>query len=447
MKTSSSVLRCALLGAAAIVSLSLGCATAPKAPPKLNGVFFPPAPDLPRIQFLAAYSGRKDVESQSSFNKFVVGEQPDVKLDKPYGVGVYDGRIYVCDTNASVVVFDLVQHSFHLLDGATGPGQLVAPVNITITPDGSKYVADPGRGQIVVFGKDDQFVRAYGEPGNWRPVDALVDSGRLYVADSGNAMVRVFDLASGGMVKTIGDKGEPKERLSIPTNLALDAKGYLYVSDVGRFQIFVFDRDGHYQRKIGGAGDNLGHFARPKGIAIDRDGHLFAVDASFNNVQMFDDQGRLLMAFGEPGKNEGQLQLPAKVVVDYDNLKFFQQYVAPGFDLQYVTLVTSQFGPRLVSVYGYGRARGRTYPSDDELRAQAAERKKKELEKLQQAPAPAAPGDASAPENPAGVAAPPAVGPPTSGPSSAAAAAAAPTSATAPAPAATPQATPPPPRS
>jgi sugar lactone lactonase YvrE len=385
------------LGALALALLLWGCGSAPAPAPRLSGVFYPPAPELPRIQYLTAFNGRKDVESQSQFNKFVVGEQVDVKLDKPYGVAIRDGKIYVCDTNSTVVVFDLAKKSFHILDGANGPGRLLAPVNISIEADGTKYVADPARGQVVAFGADDQFVRAYGEPGKWRPVDAVAYGDRLYVVDGSNAAVRVYDKASGELLKVIGDKGEESERLSRPTNVVFDGEGNLYVSDIGRFQVLVYDRDGHYRRSVGKAGDNLGHFARPKGLAIDRENHLFAVDASFANVQMFDPSGQLLLFFGAPGQDPGQLQLPAKVVIDYDNLKYFQQYVSPGFDVQYLVLVTSQFGPRLVNVFAYGRQRGQKYPTDAELHQQIEEMRKKERERLQKEGAPATPPPAAEP--------------------------------------------------
>lgn len=392
--------------AAAAATLLLGaCASAPPPAPPGPAVFFPAPPELPRVQFLTAFSGSKDVQTQSGFDRFVVGEQKNVRLDKPYGVAIHDGRVYVCDTNATVVVFDLKRRTFDVLAGATGPGQLVAPVNISIDQRGRKYVADPARGQVVEFGPDDQYVRAFGVPKSWRPVDAVPYEGLLYVADGANAAVRVYDLASGEQVRTIGDRGPVEERIQRPTNLAFDAAGRLYVSDVGRFQLVRYDRDGHYRGTVGKLGDNLGHFARPKGIAFDRDGRLLAVDAAFNNVQMFDSEGRLLMFFGEPGEQPGQLTLPAKVAVDYDNLGYFQQFAAPGFELSYVALVTSQFGPRLVSVYGYGRQKGERYPTDEELRQRIDQRRREAVERLQRnAPPPAAPEPTPAAEEPPGVA-------------------------------------------
>jgi len=369
-------LKC-LIGAV-VALLAAGCAT--PARKQEAPVFFPPPPGLPRIQYLTSFKGLKDVETQSSFNRFVVGELQDVRLDKPYGVGIHDGRIYVCDTNASVVVLDLAGKSYGGLKGDAGPGKLSQPINISIEADGTKYVADPGRGQVVAFDRNDEYLRAYGAPGGWRPVDAVAFEDRLYVADPANGLVRIFDKESGQEIKKIGDQGEPSERLDRPTNLAFDGDGYLYVSDIGRFQVVKFDRDGHFKSTFGEPGDNLGHFARPKGIALDRSGHLYAVDASFNNVQIFGKEGRLLMFFGEGGENPGNFLLPAKIAIDYDNVGYFQKYLQPGFQVEYLILVTSQLGDRPVSVLAYGQEKGKAYPTDEDLLKQIQERRDKERE-------------------------------------------------------------------
>ncbi|MFN7953262.1 MAG: 6-bladed beta-propeller [bacterium] len=359
-----------------LVALVTSCAK--QVEPPAVPVFFPPAPELPRIQFLVSLNGRKDVEEQSAFDRFVLGEKPDLKVDKPYGVAIHDGKIYVCDTNSTVFVFDLDGRSFGPLEGAIGPGRLRQPTNISIDSDGTKYVADPVRGQVVVFDADDQYVDAFGTPGSWRPVDVVQLEGRLYVADGTKRLVVVLDAKTGQVLKTIGDKGDPSERLDRPTNLAFDADGYLYVTDFGRFQVLKYDRDGHYKAAFGGIGADFGHFARPKGIALDRAGRLYAVDASFNNVQIFNPEGRLLLFFGESGEGPGGLLLPAKVAIDYDNLSYFEGYLAPDFRAEYLILATSQFGERRVNVFAYGHATGKSYPSDADALKQIEERKKKE---------------------------------------------------------------------
>jgi len=370
-----------LLRGALCVGLALLAACSAPARKPQTPVFFPPPPEPPRIQFLTALSGLRDIEEQSAFNRFVVGEKQDLKVDKPYGVAVFDGKIYVCDTNSTIAVFDLKHKTFGPMSGAVGPGILRQPVNISIEPDGTKYVADPVRGQVVVFNRNDEYVKAYGFPGAWRPVDAVALEDRLYVADIANGLVKIFDKQSGELINTIGDKGDPTERLDRPTNLAFDRDGYLYVTDIGRFQVVKFDRDGHFKATFGKPGDNLGHFARPKGIALDREGRLYAVDAAFNNVQIFNQEGRLLLFFGESGDKPGGFVLPAKVAIDYDHLSYFAQYVQPGFHPEYLVFVTSQFGDRRVNVFAYGKAEGEKYPTDTELLKEIEERQKKESEK------------------------------------------------------------------
>jgi len=369
------------IAAAAVIVLAASCA-ARVAPQQLK-VVYPPPPAPPRLQYLTSFNGLKDVETQSSFNKFVAGEKEDLKLDKPYGVAIYDGKIYVCDTNATVVVFDLKGKTFGPMKGVVGPGKLMQPSNISIDGDGIKYVSDPVRGQVVAFDRNDEYLTAYGAPGNWRPVDAVAFEDRLYVVDTKDRVVKIFDKKSAEPIKSIGDQGEPSERLQHPTNLAFDTEGSLYVTDLSRFQVVKFDRDGHFKSTFGQPGDGLAHFARPKGIALDREDNLYAVDASFNNVQIFNKDARLLMFFGEAGEKPGELMLPAKITIDYDNLQYFQQYLEPNFRPQYLILVTSQFGSRLVNVLAYGQQKGKTYPTDAELFKQIEEKRKKEIEKQQ----------------------------------------------------------------
>jgi DNA-binding beta-propeller fold protein YncE len=369
-----------ILGTALAILLT-ACASAP---PKRQEtpVFFPPAPELPRFQYLTSFSSLQDVEEQSAFNRFVVGQKQDVKLDKPYGLAIHDWKIYVCDTNSTVIIFDLRNKTFAPMKGAVGPGKLIQPTNIFIEKDGTKYVADPLRGQIVAFDRDDGYLRAYGEPGGWRPVDVVAYEDKLYVADIANGLIKVFDKQTGEVLKTLGGGGDPSERLDRPTNLALDAQGYLYVTDLGRFQVVKLDRDGHFKTAFGSLGDGPGHFARPKGISLDREGHLYVVDAAFSNVQIFNPEGRILMFFGGSGDQPGNFILPAKVAIDYDNVSYFQQFAQPDFQIDYLVLVTSQFGPRLVNVLASGRERGKRYPTDAELLNQIEERRQ-EKEKSQ----------------------------------------------------------------
>jgi DNA-binding beta-propeller fold protein YncE len=139
-----------------------------------------------------------------------------------------------------------------------------------------------------------------------------------------------------------------------PTNVAVDDKERIYVSDSGGFTVKVYDSDGGLLRSFGDLGVTPGQFTMPKGIGADREGRIYVVDAATPVVQLFDAEGRLLMWFGEP-KSSGAagLYLPAGLTIDYDNVSFFQKYVAPGYKLEYLILLTNQVGPQKVSVFGF----------------------------------------------------------------------------------------------
>lgn len=367
-----------LLLMAALVIAITGCASPKKAE---QTAFFPPPPELPRVKFLTSYVGDKDLGGRSGFDVFIMGEQSGLRLDKPYGVAMYQGKIYVCDTNSTVMVFDLEKKTLLPLRGAEGSGKLLQPINISIDADGTKYVADPVRGQVIVFDKNDFYVNAFGgTPNTWKPLDAVAFGDRLYVADAKNNVIKVFDKRSGAFLKEFGQDKDPKLSLTFPTNLAFDKEGYLYVSDSTRFQVMKYDRDGHLINALGSLGAVSGSFARPRGVAVDRENRLYVVDAAFSNVQIFTQDWQLLMTFGKAGIGPGDLFLPAKVTIDYDDVKYFQQYAGTDFAIEYIIIVTNQFEKRLVSVYGFGKQKGKTYPTDEELREELKKRVKTQQE-------------------------------------------------------------------
>ena len=359
-----------------ILTLITACA---KPKPEMPTVFYPPAPNPARVQFLTFYTGEKDIYRRKSFfEAFITGASESGKrLDKAYGVAMREGKIYASDTNLSVMVFDLEKKEYYQLQGAQGMGKLIQPINIRIDADGGKFVSDPGRGQVVVFDKNDFYVAAFGSADLWRPVDAVPYEDQLYVADMKNYCITVLDKRSGTVLKKIGQTGEPRERLSRPTNLAFDPEGHLLVSDAGRFQIIKYDRDGHYLGTIGNQGSESGTFARPRGIAVDRAGRIFAVDAAFDNVQIFNKDSYFLMAFGGHGFLPGDLNLPAQVTIDYDNTRYFQQYVDRNFEIEHLVIVSSQFGERAISIYAVGKERGKSYPTDAEMLKKLKEKLKK----------------------------------------------------------------------
>jgi hypothetical protein len=72
-------------------------------------------------------------------------------------------------------------------------------------------------------------------------------------------------------------------------------------------------------------------------------------------AKIYDEQARLLLFFGLGGNNPGMMNLPATIVVDYDNVEYFEQYAVEGARIEFLVLVSNQYGPNKISVYGFGR--------------------------------------------------------------------------------------------
>lgn len=340
----------------------LAVSTAANAAPKPDvddeaPLFYPPAPNAPRLQYLAKFSSAHDVSgANKKFRNFIFGGEAaeGQVVGKPYGVAVYEGAIYVVDSRGSgYVVFDVAAGEWRTVKGS-GNGAMNKPINITIDEDGTRYVTDTGRELVLVFDSNDRFVRTIGEKGQFKPVDVAIAGDRLYVTDLLQQKVHVLNKLSGETLFVFGEPGQGPGQMLHPTNLAIGPDGTVYLSDTTNFRIQQFTADGEYIRQIGQVGTGFGSFARPKGISVDREGRIYVVDAGFQNVQIFDDQGRVLMYFGGSGSGRGNMNLPTVVKIDYESVEYFRKYAAPGFEIEYLVIVASQFGTNKISVFGFG---------------------------------------------------------------------------------------------
>lgn len=321
-------------------------------------IFYPPPPQRPRIQFLYSISTEDDFgEGQSAFDRFIMGDNASEKqLNKPYDVASSHGKIYVMDrVLKKILILDLDRKKMSFIKD-TGMGALDEPSGIWVTPDENKYVADMKRRQVVVFGKDNKYIRSYGSKAIFdKPVDVAVFGDRIYVCDMSKNMVLRLDRQSGEVRATIGQIGTKEGELYKPTHVVVDKDGNLFVNDAFNFRVQKFNADGVFIKSYGFLGDSLGAFARPKGLDVDREGHLYVADAAFENVQIFDDQtGQLLLFFGGPGHGPGDLYLPSAVNIDYNNAAYFSNFVDKDFKVKYLLYVSSMFGGRKLNIYGFG---------------------------------------------------------------------------------------------
>jgi len=341
-----------LMGSAMIAFAVGGCGPAkegPRAP-----VFYPPPPDVPRLQYLTTIKNAEEWQQHgSTFAEFLVGRSKtdEGEIRGPYGVALRDGKLYICDLGVSRIhVIDFANKRYSILGT---PDQVKRPANIVIDADGAKYVADVGKRQIIVFDAQDKFVRELGNPEKISPISVAIRGDELFVADALGGRVEVWT-KDGQPKRTISTKGTGPAQLLRPSGIAFGAEGHLFVVDQELETVKEFDVEGKYIKSIGSAGDRPGFFARPKGIAIDAKNLIYVADAQWDKIQVFSPEGQLLLFFGEPGVKDYGLLTPTGLAIDTTSLDLFRKYAAPNFEPEYLLVVTNQFGENRIVFFAFG---------------------------------------------------------------------------------------------
>jgi DNA-binding beta-propeller fold protein YncE len=318
---------------AAVALLAAGCAEVQtRAARPVEIPVFPPAPEKARFIWERSLYSSADVvpdDKDGSLRRLVTGEMRSGEgMNKPYGVAVRHGRVYVGDTVARVVMmFDLATRRYKLIGGEE-PGALRMPFGLDIDAQGNLYVVDGTAKKVLVYDADGKYLRTLGAGLKWaRPSGIGLDDQRrrVYVVDSGGVdndqhIVRALDMDSGKPLFDIGARGEGPGQFNLPRDVVVANGGLLYVVDGGNFRVQVFDAEGKFQRTFGAIGRQGGQFSRPKEIAADGEGNVYVVDTAFGNFQIFDREGRLLLDVGTRGNSDGpaRFMLPSGVAVDRD---------------------------------------------------------------------------------------------------------------------------------
>ena len=288
---------------------------------------WPLPPEEPRIRYVRSYHGVSDFKTRKApkWKTLLLGEDPSEQkpsdsMVKPYGIAVSRvGRVYVTDTVARrVFVFDPEAKTVSFL-GETGTARLTKPIGVAVDGDDHVFVADASANRVFGYGLDGHLLIAIGREGEFdNPSGLAVDRTRnlLYVADAKKHQVLCYSTKDGSPVRTIGHRGGAPGEFNFPTNLFVDARGRLYVTDTMNFRIQVFDAAGAFINEFGTQGDTPGSLNRPKGVGVDSEGHIYVVDSSFNNFQTFDAEGQLLLFVGSIGRGPGEFFLPAGLYVD-----------------------------------------------------------------------------------------------------------------------------------
>ncbi|HVM32284.1 MAG TPA: NHL repeat-containing protein [bacterium] len=118
------------------------------------------------------------------------------------------------------------------------------------------------------------------------------DGSKVYVADSNNNVVQVYNSGSTGLtwVSVIGDatgaSSTATGKFDSPAGLALDGAGNLFVADSNNARIQKFSASGKFLTSIGDTANSIsnGQLQSPWAIAVDAAGEVFVTDTNYETV-------------------------------------------------------------------------------------------------------------------------------------------------------------------
>ncbi|MFN8443189.1 MAG: TIGR03663 family protein [Caldilineaceae bacterium] len=279
------------------------------------------------------------------------GVYGDKALAQPrtVAVGPNSERLIADSNNHRIVVLDNVGNfvrtfgSFcDLSQGATsgcadpdgdgplqlGDGQFREPWGVAAAPNGDIYVADTWNGRIQVFDKDGKFLRKWGvfnttngELGDpnilFGPRGIQVSNdGSVFVADTGDKRILKYD-ANGGLISQIGGGGVVPGKFDEPTSLAIDpTDGSVFVADAWNRRIQKFGADLQFQAEWPVPGWESKEIFHKPYISVAGNGDVYVTDPQFFRIFVFNKAGGIRASFGKFGAENNNFALPNGLSVD-----------------------------------------------------------------------------------------------------------------------------------
>lgn len=249
-----------------------------------------------------------------------------------------DGTIYVADTfnhriqhlTSEGEVLQVWGRFADIAQGEAPGGSFYEPWGITVTPDGSVFVADTWNHRIQKFTANGEFITMWGFFGQaetpyalWGPRGIAYDEdGNIYITDTGNKRVVVYD-GNGEYLSEFGTVGFEAGQFDEPVGIAVDQDKNVYIADTWnqRIQVMGLNENGEYEPLrswdiVAWYGQSLEN--KPY-LGLDSQGHLFTSDPLGNRILEFTQEGEFIQFWGDYGTGLDGLNLPIGIALDNED--------------------------------------------------------------------------------------------------------------------------------
>jgi uncharacterized protein (TIGR03437 family) len=303
------------------------------------------------------------------------GPAVSAMLNAPQGLALDSaGNLYIADSQNNrvrIVTKDGIINTFAGTGGASfgggprtfndgGPATqalLHLPSGVAVDKSGNVFIADTGDNMIRKVTPDgiinlfagDSYPGYFDKQGGTaidsefnKPGDVAVDSsGNVYVADTGNAVIRkiapdsstIANFAGTGAAGYSGDNAAATSaNIVAPTSIAFDGSGNLFIAENGDSRIRKVDTKGIITTVAGsgiagyidGTDPSKAQFSFPTGVTVDGSGNLYVADSqnlrirkvASNSVTSVAGNGTLSYSGDNGPALAAQLNNPQSVAVD-----------------------------------------------------------------------------------------------------------------------------------
>ena len=155
-------------------------------------------------------------------------------------------------------------------------------------PNGLIYIVDAGNNRIQAIDPTGELRHEWGSWGSMPgqlagPSDLAVHGGEVFVADTLNDRIEVFDLC-GACRRSVGV--QLSRRLNRPVGVAISQASTLFVTDRNNYRVVALTTEGEPLFEWGESGTGPGCLDWPAGIAVAGD-EVFVCDSGNHRVQVF----------------------------------------------------------------------------------------------------------------------------------------------------------------
>jgi DNA-binding beta-propeller fold protein YncE len=265
----------------------------------------------------------------SSVNKY--GAQ---QMLSPMGVAYANGKIFVLDSGNGKIAVLFEDGSFENAFTVLGASEKELPVGIAIDKNNHIYVSMIGASsRIGVFSETGDFLYNFPQMNKetkkknkfskdsiiGRPVGLFVSDNKLFVTDVVDQDIKIFDL-SGKLLKKFGKPGGKQGEFLYPNGITMSDDGLMFVSDSNNARVQVFNDNGSFAYEFKGPKEDS--LALPRGLAFDKNNRLHVVDTLKHKVFIYTKQGKLLKSYGSLGSRGAGLSYPNAIAFDdtYENI-------------------------------------------------------------------------------------------------------------------------------